>query len=122
MSISVLHQYAQKDNNVSINSKLLSDLSVLVTEIEIGAFVQRGEPNYALFCGVVKSIRALLDVVISGKLLRTPLGQDSESNPLDGTGDEVWSMWNHMEPWEFEIEFWNNLIEHLTTVDPQIYQ
>ncbi|PVH77800.1 hypothetical protein DL98DRAFT_534396 [Cadophora sp. DSE1049] len=110
----VLDHYTRKDNVESVGPKTLSDLTTLCAEIEIGALGRPEEPNFALLSIAIKSIRALVDLLVTGKLQRQvkSLGVQAVE-----TIEEIWCPWDSMELWEVEIDFWDRLTENLTTLD-----
>lgn len=81
--------------------KMIQSLCTLVIEVTTGAWIQAGEPNFALFTRATRTIQSLLD-----SLLAARVPQDLSQNV-----DEVWNPCAHSQ-WEFEMDFWANLAEH----------
>lgn len=90
---------------------MLQDLSTLVAEISIGAWIQAGEPNFALFTRATQTIRSLLDSLTAWKP-HTELCSSYQNETTDLTED--WNAFIDSQPWEFEMDFWANLAEHPT--------
>ncbi|KFY41746.1 hypothetical protein V495_04814 [Pseudogymnoascus sp. VKM F-4514 (FW-929)] len=97
-------------------SKMLQDLSVLVAEVRTGAFIQAGEPNFALFTRATQTIQILLNILMGGELApRIPEAEPTPLSPQNLPPDQPiddWDPWINNDPWEFEIDFWANLAEH----------
>jgi hypothetical protein len=95
---------------------MLQDLSVLVAEVRTGAFIQAGEPNFALFTRATQTIQILLNILMGGELApRIPEAEPAPLSPQNLPPDqpiEDWDPWINNDPWEFEIDFWANLAEH----------
>lgn len=92
---------------------MLQDLSTLVAEISIGAWIQAGEPNFALFTRATQTIRSLLDSLTAWKP-HTELCGSHQTENTDLTED--WNAFIDSQPWEFEMDFWANLAEHPTLI------
>ncbi|KAI5864723.1 hypothetical protein GGS23DRAFT_460386 [Durotheca rogersii] len=97
-------------------SKVIQDLSVLVVEVDAGALVQPGDPNYALLTGPTKTIKAVLDKLMSNALLENPVDQQT-TEPSAGfssasNNDGCWNDWDNFQPQDFESDFWINLAGH----------
>ncbi|OBT83805.1 hypothetical protein VE02_08659 [Pseudogymnoascus sp. 03VT05] len=97
-------------------SKMLQDLSVLVAEVRTGAFIQAGEPNFALFTRATQTIQILLNILMGGEL--GPKITEAEPTPLlpqqlpSDLPIDDWDPWINNDPWKFEIDFWANLAAH----------
>ncbi|KFY86638.1 hypothetical protein V500_07501 [Pseudogymnoascus sp. VKM F-4518 (FW-2643)] len=114
ISLALLNPSSGKSIRPLLRSKMLQDLSVLVAEVRTGAFIQAGEPNFALFSRATQTIQILLNIMMGGELAPklpeaepTPLPQHLNSDPI-----EDWDPWISNDPWEFEIDFWANLAAH----------
>lgn len=96
-------------------AKVVQDLSVLVAQVENGCVVHVEEPNYALLAGATRTIKNLLDRVLSGTM-RDEFSQGDREPPLltSSIGEELdWMPWAaEGDPWDFESGFWENLAEH----------
>ncbi|KAH7142097.1 hypothetical protein EDB81DRAFT_691571 [Dactylonectria macrodidyma] len=88
-------------------SKMIQDLSVLVAEVTTGAWIQAGEPNFALFTRATRSIQTLLDSLLAARPPEVPQG-------LSQNLVESWDPYANSPLWEFEMDFWANLAEHPT--------
>ena len=88
---------------------MIQDLSVLVAEVTTGAWIQAGEPNFALFTRATRTIRSLLDSVLAAKPRTSEMPQDAGQGLIEG-----WDPCANSQLWEFEMDFWANLAEHPT--------
>ncbi|KAH8122896.1 hypothetical protein LI328DRAFT_169252 [Trichoderma asperelloides] len=104
------------DSHQFSRSKMIQGLSVLVAEITIGAWIQPGEPNYALFSQATRTIQSLLDSLTAVKE-QTSKTSDSQQliNP-DGA-DNSWDPYINSQSWELEMDFWASLAEHPTLIN-----
>lgn len=114
ISLALLNPSIGKDTEPLLQSKMLQDLSVLVAEVRMGAVIEVGEPNFALFTRATRTIQRLLDALLAGELPSKlpeaePIIPQQHENS-DFIGD--WDPWINADPWEFEIDFWANLAEH----------
>ncbi|KAJ5607118.1 hypothetical protein N7537_003737 [Penicillium hordei] len=110
VSLALLHPISA-DCRPFPRSKMLQDLSTLVAEISIGAWIQAGEPNFALFTRATQTIRSLLDSLTAWK----PHTELCSSHQNENTYlTEDWNAFIDSQPWEFEMDFWANLAEHPT--------
>ncbi|KAJ4343366.1 hypothetical protein N0V95_006700 [Ascochyta clinopodiicola] len=106
-------------------SKSVRDLSVLVAEIESGALLQPEDPNYALLSGAARTIKNLLDRLISNKFsaqtFAAPLPDITTQLSLRYNNDELY-FWDTNGLQDFDPAFWLNLSEHpfLMTPDGEI--
>ncbi|KAJ5496528.1 hypothetical protein N7463_008515 [Penicillium fimorum] len=112
VSLALLHPISA-DCRPFPRSKMLQDLSTLVAEISIGAWIQAGEPNFALFTRATQTIRSLLDSLTAWKP-HTELCNSHQNENTDLTED--WNAFIDSQPWEFEMDFWANLAEHPTLI------
>ncbi|CAH0005360.1 unnamed protein product [Clonostachys byssicola] len=95
-------------------SKLVQDLSVLAAEITVGAWIQPGDPNFALFTRATKTIQSLLDSLISWQTNPAPAQSEQPMNE-NFMGDLDPSF--NFQSWEFEMNFWTDLAEHPTLLN-----
>ncbi|CAG8367868.1 unnamed protein product [Penicillium salamii] len=101
------------DNRQLPRSKMVQYLSALVAEITIGAWIQTGEPNFALFTRATRTIQSLLDSLMAW----TPQVGSYSSHQNQDTGlTEDWNTLINSQPLEFEMDFWASLAEHPTLV------
>ncbi|OHE93140.1 hypothetical protein CORC01_11552, partial [Colletotrichum orchidophilum] len=89
-------------------SKMIQDLSVLVAETRTGAWIQAGEPNFALFTRATGTIQTMLDSLLAAR----PTAEEVQTS--DDAPVEVWEPYANHQLWDFEMEFWSNLAEHPT--------
>ncbi|KAK1625164.1 hypothetical protein BDP81DRAFT_474529 [Colletotrichum phormii] len=116
ISLALLKANAESDVFLHSRSKMIQDLCrigspirpVLVAETRTGAWIQAGEPNFALFTRETGTIQTMLDSLLA---LRSSAEEAQTTNdaPL-----EVWEPYSNHELWDFEMEFWSNLAEHPT--------
>ncbi|KAE8148677.1 hypothetical protein BDV25DRAFT_157794 [Aspergillus avenaceus] len=79
-------------------TKPVQDLTVFVAEIEAGAIVRHGDPNYALLSKAAQTIRRFLDSI------HCEVAPQPES--------DNWASFLSQELWDFEFAFWENLADH----------
>lgn len=96
---------------------MIQDLSVLVAEITIGAWIQPGEPNYALFSQATKTIQSLLDSLTAVKEQPSKGGGDSQQFIDPEGADNTWDPYINSQSWELEMDFWASLAEHPTLIN-----
>lgn len=98
----------------AVKTEMLRNLNILVAHIEVGAIVQIGEPNFALFSRAARTIKRILDNLASGGGSRfTRRGAPPFLMPeTPATAGDDWSLWLNSDPWDFEIDFWRELAEH----------
>lgn len=89
---------------------MIQALCTFAAEVTTGAWIQAGEPNFALFTRATRTIQSLLDSLLAA---RAP--QDLSQNVV-----EVWNPYANSQMWEFEVDFWANLAEHPNLVDPTV--
>jgi hypothetical protein len=91
--------------------KMLQNLTVLYTEVTIGAWIQAGDANYLLFEQATSTIKILLE----SKTLWGP-SQTQPGPPSISQTSELgqWDPYFELQPWDFEMNFWANLAEHPT--------
>lgn len=95
---------------------MIQDLSVLVAEITIGAWIEPGEPNYALFSQATRTIQSLLDSLTAAKE-QTLKGSDSKPLINPDAADSTWDPYINSQSWELEMDFWASLAEHPTLMN-----
>ncbi|KAJ3543636.1 hypothetical protein NM208_g3469 [Fusarium decemcellulare] len=95
-----------------IRPKMIQDLSVLVAEITTGAWIQAGEPNFALFSRATQTIQSLLDSLLSAKSQPLELTHGISHDAIEG-----WEPCVNSQYWDFEMDFWANLAEHPTLLN-----
>lgn len=93
---------------------MIQGLSVLVAEITIGAWIQPGEPNYALFSQATRTIQSLLDSLTAVK--EQPSKASGDSQQLMNS-DGTWDPYINSQSWELEMDFWASLAEHPTLIN-----
>jgi hypothetical protein len=98
-------------NSTSLSlSKLVQDLSVLVAEIRLGAWVQIRDQNYSLFTQATRTIQSVLDSVLTRTLVDSSVhsvylpGLNHGATPDPGAD---------LQPWDFEMDFWTSLEDQL---------
>lgn len=99
--------------------EMLQNLTVLVTEIKVGAVLGPGDPNFELFTRATQIMQNLLDAVLITSLPRSRMVAqlDKQQTALadrdrEQNQDAEWTPWINAGPMEFELDFWNNLAEH----------
>jgi hypothetical protein len=95
---------------------MIQDLSVLVAEITIGAWIQPGEPNYALFSQATRTIQSLLDSLTAAKEQNSRASDSQNLINSDGA-DNTWDPYINSQSWELEMDFWASLAEHPTLIN-----
>ncbi|KXH32109.1 hypothetical protein CSAL01_04201 [Colletotrichum salicis] len=108
ISLALLKANAESDVFLHSRSKMIQDLSVLVAETRTGAWIQAGEPNFALFTRATGTIQTMLDSLLAARSSAEE-AQTTNDAPL-----EVWEPYSNHQLWDFEMEFWSNLAEHPT--------
>ncbi|KAL6922576.1 hypothetical protein FSST1_006602 [Fusarium sambucinum] len=88
-------------------SKMIQGLCALVAEITTGAWIQAGDPNFALFTRATRTIQSLLDSLLAAKV-----PQDLGHNVA-----ETWNPYANSQLWDFEMDFWASLAEHPNLVE-----
>ncbi|KAM0460589.1 hypothetical protein ACHAPV_004865 [Trichoderma viride] len=104
------------DSHQFSRSKMIQDLSVLVAEITIGAWIQPGEPNYALFAQATRTIQSLLDSLTAAKEQTSKTSDSQQLINSDGA-DNTWDPYINSQSWELEMDFWASLAEHPTLIN-----
>ncbi|KAK1713012.1 uncharacterized protein BDZ83DRAFT_637911 [Colletotrichum acutatum] len=108
ISLALLKENAASDVFLHSRSKMIQDLSVLVAETRTGAWIQAGEPNFALFTRATGTIQTMLDSLLATR----PSAEQVQTTNV--TTLEVWEPYSNHQLWDFEMEFWSNLAEHPT--------
>lgn len=101
-------------------SKMIQNLCVLVAEVKTGAVISPEEPNFALFTRATQTIQSLLDSSLMwSPTAARPIDAQRNTN-LEHTAD--WDPGINFDPWEFELDFWENLAGHpsLTRSSPSL--
>lgn len=91
------------------DSQVIRDLGIVVTQVELGTVVQPMEPNYALLSRATDTIKKFLIRFHSQDRQAGPQGQNIPQTMPEGS---FWDLQSHLEPWDFEINFWDSLAEH----------
>lgn len=86
---------------------MIQALCTLVVEITTGAWIQAGEPNFALFARATRTIQSLLDSLLAA---RSPQSFSQDA-------DAAWNPYANSQLWEFELDFWANLAEHPNLIE-----
>lgn len=113
--LSLLHQSFLAEKQDITLSKVVQDLSVFVAQIEAGALVHFEHSNYALLAEATRTIKNILNRVISGRVTTHPTTSQeyNASPPLPAANyEEDFMSWADREPLDFEIDFWLDLAEH----------
>ncbi|KXH34928.1 hypothetical protein CSIM01_01964 [Colletotrichum simmondsii] len=108
ISLALLKENAGSDVFLHSRSKMIQDLSVLVAETRTGAWIQAGEPNFALFTRATGTIQTMLDSLLAAR----PSAEQVQTTNIATL--EVWEPYSNHQLWDFEMEFWSNLAEHPT--------
>lgn len=100
-------------------SKLMQDLAVFASEIQLGGVLQQGAPNYALLYRATSTIESFLRATFSPdgpfkdsqetenidrRLLPQDLNSQIDPVPFDLSA--------YTDLWGFEYDFWQNLGAH----------
>lgn len=95
------------------DAKVVRDLGIVVTEVDLGTIVRSTEPNYALLSRATCTIKKFLQRIHTRDNQASPAtsGLNPPAHPELG-GVDPSALWPQLEPWDFEIDFWNNLAEH----------
>lgn len=97
-------------------ARVIRDLGIIVTEVDLGTIVRPMEPNYALLSRAADAIKKFLERFHApGRQIVSMQGRYS---PQSRTAEGLWSSETQLEPWDFEINFWDNLAEHPSMFHP----
>ncbi|UKZ74349.1 hypothetical protein TrVFT333_002014 [Trichoderma virens FT-333] len=113
ISLALLNSTAPDSRQFS-RSKMIQALSVLVAEITIGAWIQPGEPNFALFSQATRTIQSLLDSLTA---IKAPSRASDSQQLLNSDVADNWDPYINSQSWELEMDFWASLAEHPTLVN-----
>ncbi|RFU75129.1 fungal specific transcription factor domain-containing [Trichoderma arundinaceum] len=113
ISLALLNSTAPGSRQFS-RSKMIQALSVLVAEITIGAWIQPGEPNFALFSQATRTIQSLLDSLTA---LKAPSRSNDSQQLLNSDVVDNWDPYINSQSWELEMDFWASLAEHPTLIN-----
>lgn len=98
------------------DAQVIRDLGIVVTEVDLGTIVRPMEPNYALLSRATDTIK---------KFLIRFHTQDRQADPSQGLNilqpmpeGNQWDLQSQLEPWDFEINFWDYLAEHPSMFNP----
>ncbi|RDW58384.1 hypothetical protein BP5796_12314 [Coleophoma crateriformis] len=111
-SLAMLHPSVGKDIGPLLRSKILQDLSGLVAEVTTGAFIQAGQPNFALFTRATRTIQTLLNNLMGGEPPSSEVEIAPQQPRLNSEPMDDWDPWVNADIWDFEMNFWDNLAEH----------
>ncbi|CAJ0552307.1 Ff.00g062860.m01.CDS01 [Fusarium sp. VM40] len=106
ISLALLNAVAGETMSHS-RSKMIQALCTLVVEITTGAWIQAGEPNFALFARATRTIQSLLDSLLAARSPQT----------FSHDADAAWNPYANSQLWEFELDFWANLAEHPNLIE-----
>ena len=101
-------------------ARVVRDLGIVVTEVELGTIVRSTEPNYALLSNATRTIKKFLERIHNRDMQVVPAVQDAEL-PAPPAPEEM-DFYAQLEPWGFEIDFWNHLAEHPSMINPDSMQ
>jgi hypothetical protein len=93
---------------------MLQNLSAFIAEINLGAVIQKEDPDWALFARATSTIQSLLDTLMTGDSMGGFNNRNDVTSVQQQTSSMVneWEAWIHAEPWDSEMDFWANLAEH----------
>jgi len=105
--LALLSKPFSRANKEASVPKTVRDLSVLVAEVEIGTLVQPRDPDYALLSSAARTIKNLLNRLLSNSLARQPTVQpdpNTTSQLPDFSIREDWSESPSHVLHDFEVE------------------
>lgn len=83
----------------------------------MGEIIAPEAPNYTLFTRAAETIQLLLDTPSfwesSSQFAQTQGIRDANARVVD-----EWDQCANFDPWEFELDFWQNLAEHPSLSSP----
>ncbi|KAK1854267.1 hypothetical protein CCHR01_03119 [Colletotrichum chrysophilum] len=91
-------------------NRTLQDLGVLVAEIEMGTIIRPGEPNFTVLSAAADTIQRFLDRIQMEDSQSKYISSRKETNPSNDS--EPWDFGLSLDPWNFELGFWESLAEH----------
>ncbi|KAF0326719.1 fusarisetin A cluster transcription factor fsa6 [Colletotrichum asianum] len=91
-------------------NRTLQDLGVLVAEIEMGTINRPGEPNFTVLLAAADTIQRFLDRIQMEDSQSEYISSRKETNPSNDS--EPWDFGLSLDPWNFELGFWESLAEH----------
>ncbi|KAF4839579.1 hypothetical protein CGCSCA4_v011088 [Colletotrichum siamense] len=91
-------------------NRTLQDLGVLVAEIEMGTIIRPGEPNFTVLSAAADTIQRFLDRIQMEDSQSKYISSRKETNFSDDS--EPWDFGLSLDPWNFELGFWESLAEH----------
>lgn len=94
----LLASHGSFQRNPQFRSQVIQHLNVLVVEIRLGSWIQRGNPNFALFTQAAQTIQSLLDSIEAGRV----------GTVSSGEWPPAMDAWTDL-PGDFEIDFWAEL-------------
>lgn len=101
-SLALLASHSPFQRNPQFLSQVIQHLNVLVVEIRLGTWIQRGNPNSALFTQATRTIQSLLDSIEARKVGTVSLAELPSLS-------EAWTDL----PWDFEMDFWAGLADQI---------
>lgn len=108
-------------------SKVLQDLGVFASEIQIGGLLQAGFPNYALLYRATSTIQSFLRAAISpdgpfATLRRTENADEdpSQQELLSQMEMVPFDLSAYADLWAGEYDFWQDLGAHPSLLTPQM--
>lgn len=118
LCLCLLKQPSLRHRSGPSHATIIQDLSVLVAQVNTGVLIDSSDPNYALLSAATRTIQAILSNTLSGHIAPTAMQQQPElqSNILAEGGDTNWLPWSSNDNWDFELDFWTNLVEHPTLI------
>ncbi|KAM5349440.1 hypothetical protein ACJ41O_005945 [Fusarium nematophilum] len=96
------------------DAKVIRDLGIVVTEVDLGTIVRPTEPNYALLSRATDTIKKFL-IRFHTRDMEYDRGRGLD---ITRTMPDSWDLQSQLEPWDFEIDFWNSLAEHPSMFNP----
>ncbi|KAF9772549.1 hypothetical protein IL306_009741 [Fusarium sp. DS 682] len=100
------------------DAQTIRDLGIIVTVVDLGTIVRPMEPNYALLSRAVGTIKKFL-ARFNTQDQQNGLIQDPDVPQTISEGG-FWGLQCQLEPWDFEMNFWDNLAEHPSMFSPDI--
>lgn len=109
--IALLKDTFMAANGPISQSRVLQDLNVLVAEVEVGSLVQSKDPSYALLTTATKTIRTLLNRLVTSDM-RNSKNELELGDMTLSMSEEDWNFGASHDFCDFEMDFWLNLAEH----------